>query len=114
MSYATTSQPAPRPNTQKSAHSSYRDYIKGTVYEALASDIWARQKKGIETYGTPLQPCNGRNQLIDAYQEVLDALVYLECAIREQDDSISLRFLQNNLAQQALFLKEAIENERPN
>jgi len=43
----------------------------------------ARRKMGIEKYGTPLQPNNGRNALIDAYQEVLDLAVYLKQKIIE-------------------------------
>lgn len=111
MSYAAKEQPAPRPNNAKSAHSSYRDYIKGTRLEPLKTDLWSRQQMGIATYGTPLQPHNGRDQLVDAYQELLDAVVYLECAIREKD-SVTLRIIQDSIAQQALFLKEVIDRDR--
>lgn len=35
-------------------------------------------------YGTPLQANNGRNPLIDAYQEALDLCVYLRQEIEER------------------------------
>ena len=38
---------------------------------------------GIEKYGTVLQPNNGRNALVDAYQEALDLAVYLRQRIEE-------------------------------
>jgi len=40
---------------------------------------------GKERYGTRLQPFNGRDPFIDAYQEVLDLAVYLRQAIYERD-----------------------------
>jgi hypothetical protein len=46
-----------------------------------------RNKKGIETYGTPLQAFNNRDSLWDAYEEVLDLAVYLRQTIEEQNTS---------------------------
>ena len=40
---------------------------------------------GIKRYGTPLQPHNGRDALIDTYQEILDSAVYLRQAIEERE-----------------------------
>jgi hypothetical protein len=52
----------------------------------------ARDRIGRERYGVPLATLNGRNHLIDAYQEQLDALVYLRAAYEESqsDDIMSL------------------------
>ena len=44
---------------------------------------------GTEKHGTPLQAFNGRDALIDAYQEVLDAAVYLRQAIEERESANS-------------------------
>lgn len=82
--FGTMQQPEPQLNGHRSAHSSYQQKIKGTKAEVLSPDLWARNLKGIETYGVPLQPHNGRNQLIDAYQELLDAVQYLEAALMER------------------------------
>ena len=47
-------------------------------------DLKDRMKAGIARYGTPLRANNGRNALIDAYQEALDLCVYLRQALTEQ------------------------------
>lgn len=44
------------------------------------SDMRERDRVGRERYGTPLTTGNGRDQLVDAYQELLDAAVYLKAA----------------------------------
>lgn len=43
----------------------------------IADDIAARRELGAERYGSVLYAHNGRDALVDAYQEVLDLLVYL-------------------------------------
>lgn len=45
-----------------------------------------RNKIGEEKYGTVLQPNNGRDSLIDAVQECLDMIVYIENAVDEGKD----------------------------
>lgn len=45
--------------------------------------------KGRRKYGTPLQAHNGRDPLVDAYQEALDLCVYLRQAIAERDGTTS-------------------------
>ncbi|USH44823.1 hypothetical protein SEA_AMORE2_7 [Gordonia phage Amore2] len=42
-----------------------------------------RKAFGLEKYGTVLQAGNGRNNLKDAVDEIADALVYLNCALKE-------------------------------
>lgn len=51
--------------------------------DSVIKDIADRKKFGIAKYGTALQPNNGRNNLIDCYQELLDLLVYLRSEIDE-------------------------------
>ena len=65
-------QPAPQPST-------------GDVWALVLADMEDRRRLGIERYGTPLQPHNGRDALVDAYQEALDLAVYLRQAIEERD-----------------------------
>jgi len=45
----------------------------------------ARDQFGRAKYKTPLEAFNGRNALVDAYQEVLDLAVYLKQQIVEQE-----------------------------
>lgn len=55
------------------------------VWGLVLEDMAARDAVGRERYGTPLQPHNGRDPLVDAYQEALDLVVYLRQAIAERD-----------------------------
>lgn len=55
------------------------------VHELVVADVVERMNVGVKTYGTPLQPRNGRDALWDAYEEVLDLAAYLRQAIWERD-----------------------------
>lgn len=55
------------------------------TWEIVMQDMEARNKLGISKYGKPLTPFNGRDSLIDAYEEVLDLAVYLRNAIIEME-----------------------------
>ena len=57
---------------------------EGDCWLLVLADMEERRKRGIEKYGTPVQPHNGRDPLIDAYQEALDLCVYLRQAIEER------------------------------
>ena len=54
------------------------------IWDLVTSDMRDRDKVGRERYGTPLQTNNGRDALVDAYQEALDLVVYLRQAIEER------------------------------
>jgi hypothetical protein len=54
------------------------------VWELVIADMRDRDNFGREKYGTPLQAFNGRNPVVDAYQEILDLAVYLRQHIEEQ------------------------------
>lgn len=51
-------------------------------------DMRERDRLGRERYGTPLTADNGRDQLVDAYQEMLDGVVYLRAALQEGGSSV--------------------------
>jgi hypothetical protein len=51
----------------------------------VLADMRNRDTFGRAKYGTPLQPWNGREALMDAYEEVLDGAVYLRQHLIEQD-----------------------------
>lgn len=53
------------------------------VWPLVIADMKERNEVGTRKYGTPLQTHNGRNALVDAYQEALDLVVYLRQAIEE-------------------------------
>ena len=54
------------------------------IQDLVIADIEARKAVGLERYGTLLQAFNGRDALMDAYQEVLDLAVYLRQALEER------------------------------
>ena len=55
------------------------------VLDFVIEDLQARAKIGNEKYGTLLMTKNGRNALIDAYQEALDLVMYLKQTILESE-----------------------------
>jgi hypothetical protein len=54
------------------------------VLPEIMADLEARSIIGAKKYGTVLQSHNGRNCLMDAYQEGLDLVMYLKQALMEQ------------------------------
>ena len=65
-------EPAPKPNGNPH------------LWSLVIRDMLDRNSAGVEKYGTPLQAGNGRDALMDAYQEALDLCVYLRQAIEER------------------------------
>jgi hypothetical protein len=53
------------------------------ILSALLLDARERDLAGRKRHSVPLQAGNGRDSLVDAYQEALDAMVYLRTAIEE-------------------------------
>ena len=56
------------------------------VWPLVLEDIAERDRMGRAKYGQPLSTHDGRDSLVDAYQEALDLVVYLRKAIAERDD----------------------------
>ncbi len=54
------------------------------VWDLVVADMKERDHVGRAKYGVPLQAGNGRDSLVDAYQEALDLAVYLRAAIEER------------------------------
>jgi hypothetical protein len=58
--------------------------MRPDIAKLVQSDIEQRASYGEKKYGVRLQPHNGRNALIDAYQESLDLCLYLRQEIEER------------------------------
>lgn len=56
-----------------------------SIQSMVIADIEKRIEIGIQRYGTALQPNNGRDMLLDAYEEAMDLAIYLKGAIVERD-----------------------------
>lgn len=55
------------------------------VVDEVVIDLCKRKDMGTAKYGTPLRTNNGRDPLVDLYQELLDAVVYLKQFLMERD-----------------------------
>lgn len=64
-------EPAPKPGEEK-------------VLDAVLADLTGRAEQGREKYGTYLMTLNGRDPLVDAYQEALDLVMYLKQELMER------------------------------
>lgn len=77
VSKADVHEPPPATNNNPCAADVLAAYILDAKYPAqIAKDVMARKAFGLKKYGTALQPCNGRNNLMDLYQELIDAAKY--------------------------------------
>jgi hypothetical protein len=72
------------------------------VWDLVIADMRERDLIGTAKYGTPLQPFNGRDALVDAYQEALDLAVYLRQAIEERKAPPNLVMLAREAHQATL------------
>lgn len=54
------------------------------IWALVIEDMRARSAFGKAKYGVPLTINNGRDALVEAYQEALDLCVYLRWAIEEK------------------------------
>ena len=57
------------------------------IVDLLCEDLQSRAEAGRQKYGCNLQAHNGRDALVDAYQEALDLAMYLRQAIAERAQS---------------------------
>jgi hypothetical protein len=65
-------QPAPVPNDHP------------PIVDLVVADLHRRKAHGIREYGIPLQPWNGRDPLVDLYEELLDAAQYARQDLHER------------------------------
>lgn len=57
-----------------------------SIFKEAKKILDQRERKGIKTYGTTLQPFNGRNAIQDALEEVADLFVYMTQLLIEQNE----------------------------
>ena len=64
---------------------------KGSGVEIVGlviKDLEARSEVGLQRYGEKLKAFNGRDSLLDAYQEALDLCMYLRQALAERQSPL--------------------------
>ena len=102
MSDLTKPQPPPIANDLPASWDLVVDDIEAMFPEddalaAVIADMRSRDKFGFDKYGVRIQPRNGRDNLVDAYQEILDGAVYFRSAVyeaAEEDDGRSAQDLE--------------------
>jgi len=82
-----------------------------SVWELVIEDMKERDKIGREKYKMPLRAYDGRNSLIESYQECLDMAVYLRKAIEEQEEQVLMYRIVTSadtvIKQDIVYLEEA-------
>lgn len=78
------------------------DVEKYTFYfenvDRVVADMRARDDFGAKKYGVRHQHDDGRDHLVDAYQELLDAALYLRAAIEQKPDGLISALYQETLS----------------
>lgn len=114
MSEATNPEPAPIPEDgAPSAHDLVIEDLRehhGLHFRLVIEDVRERKAMGLAKYNTILQPNNGRDSLVDAYQEALDLAAYLRNE-REKRGDLTL-VVQYRLALELLLLIRGEMEER--
>jgi hypothetical protein len=85
-------EPAVWPLVIEALEARWRDAADPSIALLVIADMRERDRVGRERYGTPLQPNNGRNALVDAYHEALDLCAYLYQVSMETDVSVGWEF----------------------
>ena len=79
-------QPLPVPNGRTPIHDTVceeLDHFGFPCTREVQADLQSRKELGIKRYGTPLQSFNHRDWMRDAYEELLDSMVYLRQGLDE-------------------------------
>jgi hypothetical protein len=101
VTYRQRSGDQPLPIPVPGAMSSHQWVINYLIFEdipeqlldAARTRINAREAVGIERYGQPLQPGNGRDVMRDVWEETVDQVAYLATAVREDPNDVARRRL---------------------
>jgi hypothetical protein len=68
--------------------------VSDDMVSRVIADLRVRREKGIESYGVPLLPFNGRDALQDAYEEALDMCLYIKQMMIERQGEIKMEFVE--------------------
>jgi hypothetical protein len=79
------------------------NYVKSTKRQAMVEDMVGRADMGVDNYGQNLKTFDGRCGLIDAYQEVLDGVYYMEKELAETEDDELKDQLAEYIQKQLVF-----------
>lgn len=111
MTAVATDQPSPQPGGMVVLDETIC-YVEFMGSLQIAADLRARAEMGMRRYGTPLMTHNGRDAVMDCYQECLDALMYITQAKLEfsPEESQELSRVRLYLYVATDWLREFIES----
>lgn len=75
--------------------------VEEDVFPLVLVDMRERDALGRARYGTPLTAGNGRDHLVDAYQELLDGCAYLMTELVERGADLAVRITEEDVPDQA-------------
>ena len=81
-----------------------------SIHDTVIDDMVERKAFGLKKYGTELQAHNGRDALVDAYQEALDLVVYLRQEIAERPKNQTRPKSHKHITKAIADLKTAYED----
>ncbi len=98
-------------------------FMRGTRYcslgqegvsDRVANDLLARREAGTMKYGVELCTFNGRDALVDAYQEAVDLLVYYSQYLLESGETEGGHVCDIfDIADIVVMLREKLEKRNP-
>jgi hypothetical protein len=81
---AILSQPTPKPNNYQPCFVQSVSWLLGKECDDLIDGIESRKDLGLERYNVYLQMQNGRCPIVDAFQEGIDMMLYLNQEYQEK------------------------------
>ena len=72
---------------------------KSKILQEVIDDLFSREIKGLETYGTTVDRDDYelKNWLQEAYEECLDKCIYLKAAIKKIENAQNIQEAKSNL-----------------
>ena len=101
-------QPPPTAGDGDAVWPSIYDSTALVLPDWLRADMRERHELGVKKYGTPLRVWNGRDPVVDAYQEALDLVVYTQQA-RARLEALSLRKLATSTPSSTLNVRLTLD-----
>lgn len=80
------------------------------ILRSIVDDMRARHEFGVAKYGVPLVAKNDRDHLVDAYQELLDGIVYLRAEIEKHGGIPTGAFAEASLGNLVRLYQRTYEN----
>lgn len=105
-------QPAPVKNGQPAIQDLVIDDLRKFGYGPVANDQEVRKETGLRKYGTLLQAFNGRDALLDTYEEALDLMNYARQAVEEATNDMDLLLVYQLAINQAVEIRRLLDARR--